>query len=79
MITREGLLETLREVLENEDVNFESDSDNTEGWDSLGQLSILSQLDKLTNGESSEIDDLASCMSFEQLADKLKSINWLSD
>lgn len=79
MITRQALLETLREVLENEDVGFESNSDNTEGWDSLGQLSILSELDQITNGKSSGIDDLASCMSVQQLAEKLKSINFLSD
>jgi acyl carrier protein len=79
MITRQALLETLKEVLENEEVGFESNSDNTEGWDSLGQLSILSELDQITNGKSSEIDDFASCMSFEELAEKLKSINWLAD
>ena len=79
MITRQALLEALREVLENEDVGFESNSDNTEGWDSLGQLAILTGLDKITNGESSEINDLAECMSVQQLVETLKSNNLLSD
>jgi acyl carrier protein len=79
MITKQALIEALRKSLENEDVGFESDSENTEGWDSLGQLAILSELDKITNGKSSEIDDLATCMSVQQLTEKLKSINWLSD
>ena len=79
MITRQVLLEALREALENRDVGFESNSDNTEGWDSLGQLTILSKLDDITDGKSSGIDDLASCMSVQQLDEKLKSSNLLSD
>ena len=79
MITRQALLEILREALENEEVGFESDSENTEGWDSLGQLAILSGLDQITDGKTSEIDDLASCMSVQQLIETLKSVNLLSD
>ena len=79
MITSQALLESIRKALENENVGFESNSENTEGWDSLGQLSILSELDRITDGRSSEIDDLAVCMSVEQLSEKLKSDKLLLD
>ena len=79
MITSQALLESIRKALENENVGFESNSENTEGWDSLGQLSILSELDRITNGKSSEIEDLAVCMSVEQLSEKLKSDKLLLD
>ena len=79
MITRQVLLNAVSEALENPDVDFESNSDNTEEWDSLGQLSILSILDEITGGRSSEIQDIALCGSIQQLAEKLKSNNLLAD
>ena len=79
MITRQMLINAVTEALENKDVVSESNSDNTEGWDSLGQLSILSKLDEITGGKSSEIDGLASCISVHQLVEKLKSNNLISD
>ena len=37
-------------------VNMKSNVNNTEEWDSLGQLSILSALEKATKGKASKID-----------------------
>ena len=79
MITRQLLLNALREALENKEVMFESNSDNTDGWDSLGQLSIMSKLDEITDGKSSGIDDMATCLSVQELVDKLTSNNLLLD
>lgn len=79
MITRQLLLNALREALENKEVMSESNSENTDGWDSLGQLSIMSKLDEITDGKSSGIDDLATCLSVQELVDKLTSNNLLLD
>ena len=46
---------------------------NTAEWDSLGHLSILSALDKLTKGKSSKID-LTQADSITKLIKKLKNI-----
>jgi acyl carrier protein len=54
-------------------VNVKSDSKNTEEWDSLGQLSILSAIDKATKGKSSKID-LTEVQSIKQLCVKLKKL-----
>ena len=79
MITRQLLLNALREALENKEVMSESNSENTDGWDSLGQLSIMSKLDEITDGKSSGIDDLATCLSVQELVDNLTSNNLLLD
>ena len=79
MITRQLLLNALREALENKEVMLESNSENTDGWDSLGQLSIMSKLDEITDGKSSGIDDMATCLSVQELVDKLTSNNLLLD
>ena len=54
-------------------VNVKSNSKNTEEWDSLGQLSILSAIDKATKGKSSKID-LTEVQSIKQLCVKLKKL-----
>ncbi len=54
-------------------VNIKSNSKNTEEWDSLGQLSILSAIDKATKGKSSKID-LTEVQSIKQLCVKLKKL-----
>lgn len=45
----------------------ESSSENTEGWDSLGQLSVLQQLDKLFEGKIAAIEELASADSVAEI------------
>lgn len=54
-------------------VNSKSTVNNTEQWDSLGHLSILSALEKVTKGKSSKID-LTEVQSIKQLVTKLKKI-----
>ena len=54
-------------------VNAKSSVKNTEEWDSLGQLSILSAIEKATKGKSSKID-LTEVQSIKQLCLKLKKI-----
>ena len=47
-------------------VDIKSSVKNTEEWDSLGQLSILSAIAKATKGKSSKID-LTEVQSVKQL------------
>jgi acyl carrier protein len=54
-------------------VNMKSNVNNTEEWDSLGQLSILSALEKATKGKASKID-LTEVQSIKQLCLKLKKL-----
>lgn len=54
-------------------INAKSNVKNTEEWDSLGQLSILSAIDKATKGKSSNID-LTEVQSIKQLCLKLKKL-----
>ena len=54
-------------------VNVKSNSKNTEEWDSLGQLSILSAIDQATKGKSSKID-LTEVQSIKKLCVKLKKL-----
>ncbi|MDB9940753.1 hypothetical protein OAD17_01730 [Candidatus Pelagibacter sp.] len=54
-------------------LNAKSSVKNTEEWDSLGQLSILSAIEKATKGKSSKID-LTEVQSIKQLCLKLKKI-----
>lgn len=53
-------------------ITLESSSENTEGWDSLGQLSILQQLDKLFEGKIAAIEEMASADSVAKIMTLLK-------
>ena len=75
MLNEKSLKELIAECLEIEQnlISIESSNENIEEWDSLGHLSILSSLDEITGGKASEIEDLASALSFSELANSLES------
>lgn len=50
----------------------DSDSENTEEWDSLGQLSILVELDKYFEGKISNIPKMAEANSVSKIIIILK-------
>ena len=50
----------------------DSDSENTVGWDSLGQLSILVALDKHFEGKISSISEMAEANSLQKILTILK-------
>jgi|TARA_B100000795_G_C22375375_1_gene277664 acyl carrier protein len=50
----------------------DSDSENTEEWDSLGQLSILVELDKYFEGKISNIPEMAEANSVSKIIIILK-------
>ena len=50
----------------------DSDSEKTEGWDSLGQLSILVALDKHFEGKISSISEMAEANSVQKIISTLR-------
>ena len=61
-MTEEKLLESIQVALgvPEGSITLESSSENTDLWDSLGQLSILQELDKLFEGKIAAIEEMAS-------------------
>ena len=68
------ILNILKEALEIENLNKDDSSDTIEEWDSLGQLSILSALDKETKGKASSIKGLSEMFTVKEIIKSLKSI-----
>ena len=58
--------------LEPEILNEDSNSENTEDWDSLGQLTILVALDKHFEGKISSISEMAEANSVPKILTILK-------
>ena len=59
-------------LLESGILKEDSDSENAEGWDSLGQLSILVALDKHFEGKISSIPEMAEANSLQKILTILK-------
>ena len=53
-------------------INIDSNSDNTRNWDSLGQLNIITELDKKLKGKTFKIDKIANAYSSKKLIKLLK-------
>jgi len=73
MINEQSLIQELSKAIEDSDFNIDSTVDNTENWDSLGQLSILATLAKLTGGKSDSIPEIALAQSMYELLDVLRN------
>tara|TARA_B100000900_G_C20355537_1_gene624090 strand:- start:379 stop:618 length:240 start_codon:yes stop_codon:yes gene_type:complete len=72
-VSKNQLLEIIGKALEKEDVTMESSIHNTDEWDSLSQLSILTDLDNVFEGKVSEIDGIADAESISEIFDLLKN------
>ena len=53
-------------------INIDSNSNNMRNWDSLGQLNIMTELDKKLKGKTFEINKLANAHSSKKLTKLLK-------
>ena len=74
MISENELLKLIKNSIKSKNkIDIKSNSNNTEGWDSLGQLSILTSLDKTLKGKTSKIASLANADSVQKLLKILKS------
>jgi acyl carrier protein len=59
--------------IEPRSLTLSSSSKNIDEWDSLGQLSILTELDKLFDGKVAEINEMAEADSVESIIYLLKN------
>lgn len=66
MLNEKKLIQIISKVV-GEKVDFSSKAVNIENWDSLAQLQILSNLDKVTKGQSSKIDVLTGASSVKDI------------
>lgn len=73
MINEQNLIQELSKAIEDTNFNIDSTVDNTENWDSLGQLSILATLAKLTGGKSDSIPEIALAQSMRELLGILRN------
>lgn len=60
------IIDILKNVLETENVNSESDQDNTENWDSLHQLNLVVELEDAFD-VSLEPEDIAEMKSVKAI------------
>ena len=74
MISENDLLKLIQISLKSKaKITLKSNSDNSQGWDSLGQLSILTALDKKLKGKTSKLGTLAVADSVDKILKILKS------
>ena len=71
-INKKQLVELVSKALENKDVTIESSMKNTEDWDSLSQLSILTELDNVLDGKVTDIKGIANAESVSDIFTILK-------
>ena len=74
------LFEKVAEALEVDagSLDHDSSSENIEGWDSLGHITILGMLDDATGGASADLVDLTQATSIGEII-KILSDNSLLD
>lgn len=60
-------------------ISTKSTVNNTEKWDSLGQLQLLATLDKYTKGKTSKINSLTNADSIKKIINILKKNNILKN
>jgi hypothetical protein len=72
MLSEAEVLKAIGHAIEDPTFNINSNTDNSENWDSLGVLSIITTLAKLTSGESEKIPDLVSISSAAELIKVLR-------
>jgi acyl carrier protein len=73
-MNKENIIEIIRIALEIDSLSIDDSSDNIEEWDSLGQLSILSALDKETNGKASSINGLSEMFTVREIVEEIKKL-----
>jgi acyl carrier protein len=50
------IIKIVKSCLSTQKINEKSSSNNTPEWDSLGNLSIMSKIDKITKGKASKMN-----------------------
>lgn len=73
MLSGIEVLKELAFAIEEPGLNLDSTMDNTENWDSLGQLSIFATLAKLTSSASDKIPGIATATTIRGIFAELKN------
>ena len=71
-INKNQLIEIVCKALENDEVTFDSSIYDIDEWDSLSQLSILTELDDALDGKVADIDGIANTQSVSKYMIYLK-------
>ena len=71
-INKIQLLEIISKALENDAISMETSMYDSDEWDSLSQLSILTELDDALDGKVSDIDGIAKAESVPEIYRLLK-------
>ena len=79
MINILELMEKLAYALQVKSLDMDSNSENTENWDSLGTLAIITTLSRLTDGKSDLIPEIASVTAMNNLIELLKEHGLVND
>ena len=74
MLSKDTIISVISKVLKvsKKKININSGSENIESWDSLAQLSILSELDKKTKGKVLKIQEISTDYSVKKIIKVLK-------
>ena len=72
-LNKNQLLQIVGKAIENESIDMNSSIQNTDEWDSLSQLSILTDLDDALDGKVSDIEGIAKVESIKEIFDLLKN------
>ena len=71
-LNQHKLISIISIALDSDSITLESTINNTEGWDSLTQLSILTELDDALDGKVTDIKGIADVESVEQIINLLR-------
>tara|TARA_B100000989_G_C19530004_1_gene469069 strand:+ start:2772 stop:2993 length:222 start_codon:yes stop_codon:yes gene_type:complete len=71
---KDKIIDVIKIALEVDEIKEDDSSETLEEWDSLGQLSILSALDKETKGKASKIKGLAEMFTVKEIIKALENI-----
>lgn len=69
MIDKKRLIKIIAKSLKinEKKIDMNSKKDKLENWDSLGHLTILTEIDKLTKGKASEIKNLGNASKVSEI------------
>jgi len=72
LLSKKSVIASVCKALKIKKINMNSGSENIDSWDSLAQLTILSELDKKTNGKIFNIHDISRATSVKDIIKVLK-------
>ena len=79
-ITKEDIITIITDALDADNqITVESSMDNIPEWDSLGHLSVLTSLDKATEGKASAISELGETSSVNEIINVLTNEDLITE